>query len=303
MLSPKPVSLFVRQSFEGGNEVAASDFEEKTKNVVVTRDIDYESSFEDGKLDIIFSNPNAPTIFWIHGGAFVGGDKQDVEKYATYIASNGYNVVNLNYARPPEANYPTPLQQIEEAYQFIEANQSKYQLSLNQVYFAGDSAGAQLASQFVAIQMNEDFSPLASVGQVVPQSSIRGAILLCGPYDLKEVAEKSPSALNRFVFKRVGWAYIGEKNWEQSEAIKEASLLTNLPKEFVPTFITDGNTASFDSQGKRLAAHLEKSNEVTAIFYTEEDGELGHEYQFEMNLEASQGAFERLITFLEETSK
>ena len=42
-----------------------------------------------------------PTIFWIHGGAFVAGDKNDVRKYATYIASHGYNVVNINYPLAP----------------------------------------------------------------------------------------------------------------------------------------------------------------------------------------------------------
>ena len=84
--SPKPISLFVRSSFEGGNEVAAKDFNDVTKNVKVERNIDYGSSKPDDTLDIIWAKEQAPTIFWTHGGAFVGGDKQDVEKYASYLA-------------------------------------------------------------------------------------------------------------------------------------------------------------------------------------------------------------------------
>ena len=163
------------------------------------------------------------------------------------FTAQGYNIVNLNYARPPEEKYPTPLKQMEEAYTFIQKNKEKYRLNLDRVYFAGDSAGAQLASQFVAIQMNEDFSPSANVDRVVPEETIKGAILLCGPYDLKEVAEKSPSALNRFLFERVGWAYMGDRDWKELKQIQEASLLTNPPAKFVPSFITDGNTASFES--------------------------------------------------------
>lgn len=299
--SPKPISLFVRSSFEGGNEVAAEDFDEVTKNVKIERDIDYGSSKPDDTLDIIWAKESAPTIFWTHGGAFVGGDKQDVEKYASYLAAKGYNVVNLNYARPPEEKYPTPLKQIEEAYTYIQKNKDKYRLNLDRVYFAGDSAGAQLASQFVAIQMNEDFSPSANVDRVVPEKTIKGAILLCGPYDLKEVAEKSPSALNRFLFERVGWAYMGDRDWKELKQIQEASLLTNPPAKFVPSFITDGNTASFESQGKRLAEQLKQNNDVTEVFYPLEDGELGHEYQFEMDKDASKETFSKLVDFLEST--
>ncbi len=281
--------------------MAAKDFNEVTKNVKVERNIDYGSSKPDDTLDIIWAKEKAPTIFWTHGGAFVGGDKQDVEKYASYLAAQGYNVVNLNYARPPEEKYPTPLKQMEEAYTFIQKNKEKYRLNLDRVYFAGDSAGAQLASQFVAIQMNEDFSPSANVDRVVPEETIKGAILLCGPYDLKEVAEKSPSALNRFLFERVGWAYMGDRDWKELKQIQEASLLTNPPAKFVPSFITDGNTASFESQGKRLAEQLKNNNDVTEVFYPLEDGELGHEYQFEMNKEASKNTFDKLIDFLKKT--
>lgn len=75
LFSPKPVSLFVRSSFKGGNEVVTSDYEQVTKNVEVRRNIDYDSSKPNGTLDILWSKEGAPTIFWTHGGAFVGGDK------------------------------------------------------------------------------------------------------------------------------------------------------------------------------------------------------------------------------------
>lgn len=89
----------------------------KNKKLLIVRNLNYDSKFKDGTLDIIYFAPDAPTIFWIHGGAFVGGDNSGVEKYAMYIAAEGYNVVNMNYARPPEVNYPVPLLQIQEAYQ------------------------------------------------------------------------------------------------------------------------------------------------------------------------------------------
>ncbi|UOY92012.1 alpha/beta hydrolase [Ectobacillus sp. JY-23] len=304
IFSPRPITWIVKQSFVGGNEVAAADFDEAKQKTTMEADINYGPKFPNSTLDIIHykgDKQNIPTIFWIHGGAFVGGDKADVLKYATYIASNGFNVVNINYGLAPNVSYPVPLQQIDQAYRFIKKNAKQYGLDISNIYVAGDSAGAQLAAQFTSIQMNEGFSDSAKIGRSIPPETIRGVILLCGPYDLQEVATMSPSAFKRFLFKRIGWSYFGKYNWEGKQATLEASLLKNVPKAFVPTFITDGNTASFEAQGKRFAKLLEKRTTVTQVFYDTSKGTYGHEYQFQMNLDAAQNTFKELLKFLEET--
>lgn len=302
--NPRPVSYFLNQNFVGGVEVEAEGYEEVKQNIELIENIDYNSEYDNGTLDLIKhqdSPPDAPVIFWIHGGAFVGGDKKDVEKYTSMVASNGYHIVNINYGLAPDVKYPAPLIQIEEAYKHVKENAEAYGLNLDRVYFAGDSAGAQLAAQFVSIQLNEDFSPTAGIDQLVPADSIRGAILLCGPYDLIEVATESKSPISNFIFKRVGWGYFGKYNWEGLAAAEEASLLDNQPETFVPTFITDGNTASFESQGKRFAEYLSGVTDVTQVFYDVEEAELLHEYQFQMNLEQSVRTYELLLDYLDET--
>jgi len=303
-LSPRPVTWFVKKSFKGGIEVAAEDFDNAKQKTKMEKDIDYNSKYKNGTFDLIRykgNEKNVPTIFWIHGGAFVGGDKGDVRKYATYIASHGYNIVNINYGLAPDVSYPIPLQQIDEAYRFIKKNADKYALDLKDVYFAGDSAGAQLTAQFVSIQMNENFSKTAKIDRNVDPNTIRGAILLCGPYDIKEVAAKSSTKAKRFIFKRIGWAYFGKYNWEDEKSTKEASLLKNVPEKFVSTFITDGNTGSFEWQGKRFASLLEKRTGVKHVFYRKSEGDLGHEYQFQMDRKAARNTFNELLNFLNGT--
>lgn len=303
-LSPRPVTWFLKKSFAGGIEVEAADFSIAKQKTRMDTDIEYHSKFKNSTFDLIRYKGDlkyVPTIFWIHGGAFVAGDKIDVRKYATYIASHGYNVVNINYGLAPDVAYPVPLQQIDQAYRFVKKNADKYRLDLNNIYFAGDSAGAQLSAQFVSIQMNKNYSKTAKIGQSVVPNTIRGAILLCGPYDMKEVETKASSRFMKFVFKRVGWAYFGKYNWEDEKMTKEASLLRNVPDQFVSTFITDGNTASFESQGKRFATLLEKRTGVKQVFYSKSQGELGHEYQFQMNTKAAQNTFNELMNFLNGT--
>ncbi len=303
-LSPKPTSRLVKTSFSGGNEVAMKGFDEVVQKTSVRKDIDYHSSYENGTFDLIRyeGDKQVPTIFWVHGGSFVGGDKADVFKYATSIASNGYNVVSINYALAPDVTYPVPLQQIEEAYAYIVENNDRFRLDLDRVFFAGDSNGAQLVAQFIGIQLNENYAPSADVHQVVPKESILGAILFSGPYDLKRTIVESSKAVNRFLFKRIGWAYFGTYNWESLPVVSEASPLVNVPATFVPTFITDGNTGSFETQAKEFATILSGRTDVTRVFYDQSEHELGHGYHFEMDKPAASATYRRLIAFLRETS-
>jgi acetyl esterase/lipase len=305
-LSPKPTSRLVKTSFAGGNEVAIKGFDEVVQKTSVRKDIDYHSAYENGTFDLIRYEGEkqiVPTIFWVHGGSFVGGDKADVFKYATSIASNGYNVVSVNYALAPDVTYPVPLQQLEEAYTYIAENNDRFRLDLDRVFFAGDSNGAQLVAQFVGIQLNDDYAPSAEVNQVVPKMSILGTILMSGPYDLKRSIIESSKAVNRFLFKRIGWAYFGTYNWEDLPVVAEASPLVNIPATFVPTFITDGNTGSFETQAKEFATILSGRADVTSVFYDRNEHTLGHDYHFEMDKPAASATYRRLITFLRETTR
>ncbi|MDT3932002.1 alpha/beta hydrolase, partial [Staphylococcus aureus] len=129
----------------------------KNKNVRIYQNLTYNRVFPNSKLDIITpvdmsSNAKLPVIFWMHGGGYIAGDKQYKNPLLAKIAEQGYIVVNVNYALAPQYKYPTPLIQMNQATQFIKENKMNLPIDFNQVIIGGDSAGAQLASQFTAIQ-------------------------------------------------------------------------------------------------------------------------------------------------------
>ncbi|GAA0062575.1 alpha/beta hydrolase [Clostridium sp. CTA-1] len=139
-----------------------------------------------------------PTIIWVHGGAFVGGDKDQVDIFATTLASNGYVVLSMNYELAPEAKCPIPIMQLEEFYSHIASIKTKYSIDENQLFFAGDSAGAQIVSQFLAIQTNKKFADKMGSKQRVPKDSIKGALLYCGPYDIEQPSNPNTNFLLNF---------------------------------------------------------------------------------------------------------
>lgn len=134
MISPKPTAFLIHKMFEGGVAVKPLNYDEIEKNVEKFKDISYESINKKGYLDIIKPiehEGKLPVIFWVHGGAFVGGDKSDITEYAVQVANEGYIVVNLNYELAPQATYPTPLNQLKEAYNFIAHNAGEYDIDMD----------------------------------------------------------------------------------------------------------------------------------------------------------------------------
>ncbi|MCU5499177.1 alpha/beta hydrolase [Bacillus wiedmannii] len=305
-ISPVPKAFLIKKAFEGGVFEPFTNYENALKETVIVKDINYNSKFPDGTLDIIYPKNHrerTPVIFWVHGGGFVGGDKSDITGYAVELAAHGYTVVNINYALAPKKQYPIPVLQLGEAYEYIKANTEKYDLNLDRVYFAGDSAGAQISGQFVNVQTSTEYAKLARIAPVVEATTIKGVLLFCGPYSMSELAKiESTKEIQEFM-RTAGWAYLGEKNWEGLNETKIASILEHVTKNYPPTFITDGNTASFENQGKSLVSALQKKGvTVDSLFFDKSvSGELGHEFQFKMNTSAGQDTFKEVLEFLNKT--
>lgn len=304
-LSPTPKAFIIKKAFEGGMFVQSDNYQNALKETQIVKDINYNSKFPDGILDIIYPKNHTdktPVIFWVHGGGFVGGDKSDITGYAVELAAQGYTVININYALAPKMKYPTPVFQLGEAYEYIKENAKKYNLKLEQVYFAGDSAGAQISGQFVNIQTSANYARLTKIDPVVEPATIKGTLLFCGPYNMPALAKMETTKEVQDFMRTTGWAYFGKKDFETLPEIEIASIIKHVTKDYPPTFITDGNTASFEDQAKALASELEsKGVPIEKLFFDKNiSGELAHEFQFKMNTPAGRETFNKVLEFLNE---
>lgn len=112
----------------------------------------------------------------MHGGGFVAGDKQYKNPLLSKIAEQGYVVVNVNYALAPNYKYPTPLKQMDAAVKFMKDNQHDFPIDFDQVILGGDSAGAQLMSQYTAMQTNDKLREEMRFQQQFTPEQLKGAI-------------------------------------------------------------------------------------------------------------------------------
>ena len=302
-LTPVPISMLVRDQFKKKISTEPNNYGEYANKVSVIHDIEYVSEFKDNKADLYLpkNGRDFPLIIWVHGGAFVGGDKKDVENYATMLAANGYAVLAMNYERSPELKYPNQLKQIEEVYKSFKDVALSYGVDINKLYLAGDSAGALMVSQIALIQSSTDYAKMMNFESIIPIDTIKGLLLYCGPYDLKDI-NKTSSPFVSFIFSQVSWSYFGIRNWTTTYG-DIVTIKNHVTEDFPATFITDGNDFSFEKQAKELEKALINKNVSVKAFYIPENIKASHEYQFKLDTEYGFKSLDETLEFLRETDE
>ena len=158
--------------------------------VTCCRNISYGSHGRANLLDVCYPDGTAaplPTIVSIHGGGYVYGSKEIYRRYCMDLARRGFAVVNFNYRLAPKYRFPTPLEDTNTVMEWVCCNAQRYHLDPNRILLVGDSAGAQLASQYAAIAANSNYAALFPF--TVPAITIRACGLNCGMYDLAALAQ------------------------------------------------------------------------------------------------------------------
>src|SRR3954470_5095575 len=142
----------------------------------------------EARLDVYFPECAAagaanPTVVWIHGGAWLSGRKDDAAHYFERLAAAGFTVVSVGYALAPEARYPTALGQVNDAIAYVLANAERFHIDDGCLFLAGDSAGAQMASQLAVLATSSRYAADLGVTPALRADQIRGCVLFGGVYD------------------------------------------------------------------------------------------------------------------------
>lgn len=129
---------------------------------------------------------NPPLIVNVHGGGYFYGSTLPYRFYCADLARRGFAVVSFNYRLAPEFKFPTPLYDLNAVMEWCLGPGKKYGYDTDNIFMVGDSAGAQIASQYAAICTNPEYAEIMEI-QPPKGLTFRALGLNCGMYDLPPI--------------------------------------------------------------------------------------------------------------------
>jgi acetyl esterase/lipase len=150
-------------------------------DVRVQRDLRY-GQHERQRMDVFTPaggfDAGRPVLIFVHGGGFVAGDKHTegspfFSNLGQWAVRNGCNGVTLTYRLAPQHQWPSGVEDLRLALDFIQREGSDYGLDGARVFLMGQSAGAAHVASY-----------LAHANLYAPQGhGLKGIILLSGIYN------------------------------------------------------------------------------------------------------------------------
>jgi acetyl esterase/lipase len=195
------------------------------EGIEVTRDLAY-GAHERQQLDVFQpalepagAGPGRPVLVFVHGGAFVDGEKNRTpEVYSNvlyYAARHGIVGVNVEYRQAPEFKFPSGTDDMRLAIEWTRKNIARFGGNPDRIFLAGHSAGGAHAGSYA---YDRRFQPASGPGIV-------GLIILSG----RVRAENLPDNPNA----RKVEAYYGTDN----SVFDDCSMVSHVSKDSVPTMI------------------------------------------------------------------
>ena len=210
------------------------------------RNISYGSHGKWSLLDVYHPHNTTeplPTIVSIHGGGYVYGTKEVYRYYGMDMASRGFAFVNFNYRLAPKWRFPTPLWDTNTVMEWICCNAARYYLDPKRIILIGDSAGAQLASQYAAIATNPGYA--GQFHMSVPDINIRAVGLSCGFYKLEQMHNGPLPGLAR--------DYLGPRTAAADPRLKVLPAITD---QYPPSFVVTAHEDYLKAHAEPMYDHL-----------------------------------------------
>ena len=266
--SLRPDLSEMREAFAALHAVAPKD------GVVVTKDVAY-GPHPRNILDVYKPSRGAspsPVVIFVHGGAYVGGDKSYYGNVTTWFARQGVLGVNATYRLAPAAKWPAATEDIAGMVKWTRENAARFGGDPNRIVLIGHSAGATHVATYI---FNKHLQPSGGPG-------VAGTVLISGRYRLSyDPADPNGKAMQ---------AYFGEdvSAYADRSAITHIKDAASIP---VFTVIAEYELAGLDIMGAELLAglcardascprftRLQKHNHGSEVFaFNTPDEQLGRE--------------------------
>ncbi len=201
-----------------------------------------------------------PVVVWIHGGAWLGGNRDGGIGSAAQWAQKGYLGVSIEYRLSSEATFPAQIEDCKCAIRFLRAKAKEYHIDPDRIGVAGHSAGGHLAA---LLGTSADLPELEGKGGWPEFSSAVQAVCdISGPASFDGWGNKTHGAVQKL---------LGGTVSEKPELAALASPATHAKKSSPPFLIIHGDKDDVVPirQGQAMHAALEKAGGNSTLMVIE----------------------------------
>ncbi len=213
----------------------------RSRAVEATFNVDY---WGDGirrhRLDVYRSRPappdGAPVMVYIHGGAWVIGDKREQGKPMMFeLVARGWVCVAVNYRLSPKATWPEHMVDVKRALVWVKEHIAEYGGDPAFVAVSGGSAGGHLCALLALTAGDPEFQP----GFETTDTTVQACVPFYGVMDLTSSPEASRfgsglvAMLEKSVMKR--------KESDHPEVFRGASPTFRTRADAPPFFVLQGS--------------------------------------------------------------
>lgn len=205
-----------------------------------------------------------PTVLYVHGGGFRILSKNTHWVMALGFARRGWQVVSINYRLAPQHRFPAAIEDVCEAFSWLVQHAAQYQIDLNHLVFAGESAGANLVSALAVATSWQRPEPYAQRAFATGVTA-RAVLPACGILqvtDVQRVRRRKPQ-LSQFIEDRlteVANAYLGPNPPTDATLADPLNWLESAPppeRALPPFFAGVGTADPLLDDTRRLKAALD----------------------------------------------
>ena len=213
----------------------------RSRSVEAVHDVDY---WGDGRarhrLDIYRSRHpaphRAPVMVYVHGGAWVVGDKREQGKPMMFeLVTRGWVCVAVNYRLSPKATWPDHIIDVKRALVWVKDHIAEYGGDPSFVAVSGGSAGGHLCALLALTSGDPAFQP----GFEEADTSVQACVPFYGVMDMTG----SPEGAARFgpgLVRMLERMVMKTKEAEHPEVFREASPTHRVHAGAPPFFVLQG---------------------------------------------------------------
>ena len=217
---------------------------DRTTDLVYDSTIGAAGTFDVYEPQVDSSRTLRPAIIAIHGGAWMGGDKDWGENIAEEFCPAGYVVVSINYrlSSNPNGTWPVQITDVQNALKFIRANAQRFRIDPARVASLGMSAGGHLATM---VALRDDSSSV--------DGRVSVAVNLDGEHDMTMPPDQVMSDFDNILTKVMGHG----GPWSGAELRDISTVTFARPDVSLLTVHGTGDDNVYVAQGERISKALQ----------------------------------------------